>query len=155
MSAEPTVRFRKAEPQDAPAVGAIVRAAYAKWVPIIGREPRPMTADYDVAIRDNLIDIACIGERIVGLIEMMIRTDHLWIENLAVDPDHQGLGLGRGLLSRGEARAIQAGLSETRLLTNSAFESNIGLYERAGYAIVGREPFMGGTTIYMNKKLGQ
>ena len=84
----------------------------------------------------------------------MIRTDHLWIENIAVDPDHQGMGLGRRLLSRAEESATRAGLAETRLLTNSAFDSSIGLYRRAGYAIVSREPFMGGTTIFMSKKLG-
>ena len=35
--------LRRATPRDAEAVRALTRAAYAKWVPLIGREPRPMT----------------------------------------------------------------------------------------------------------------
>ena len=46
---------RRAGPADAAAVRELTRAAYAKWVPVIGREPRPMTADYDMAVRDHLV----------------------------------------------------------------------------------------------------
>lgn len=38
--------LRLAEASDAAAVTAIVRDAYSRWVPVIGREPRPMRADY-------------------------------------------------------------------------------------------------------------
>jgi hypothetical protein len=41
--------LRRATPPDAPAVRDLTRAAYAKWVPVLGREPLPMTADYDAA----------------------------------------------------------------------------------------------------------
>ncbi|WP_246205657.1 GNAT family N-acetyltransferase [Microvirga arsenatis] len=133
----------------------VVRAAYARWVPVIGREPRPMAVDYDQAVREHWIDVISIGPRIVGLIQMMLREDHLWIENVAVRPEDQGRGLGRQLLAHAERRAIEAGCTETRLLTNAAFEANVALYERTGYVIVKREPFMGGTTVYMSKSLGR
>lgn len=41
----PEVTMRTALPEDAIAIRALVRAAYARWVPVIGREPRPMQAD--------------------------------------------------------------------------------------------------------------
>ena len=38
---------------DATSIRSLVRDAYAKWVPVIGREPRPMVADQEAAIRDH------------------------------------------------------------------------------------------------------
>jgi GNAT superfamily N-acetyltransferase len=132
----------------------VVRAAYARWIPVIGREPRPMNADYDRAIREHQVDLMYVGSGIVGLIEMVLRQDHLWIENVAVRPEHQGMGFGRQLLARAESTAKQAGRTELRLLTNAAFEANVVLYEKTGYVVVEREPFMGGTTLYMRKVVG-
>ncbi|RVC49448.1 GNAT family N-acetyltransferase, partial [Mesorhizobium sp. M00.F.Ca.ET.038.03.1.1] len=42
MTIDFPIRFRTAEAADAAAIRDIVRAAYAKWVPVIGREPLPM-----------------------------------------------------------------------------------------------------------------
>ena len=49
--------------------------------------------------------------------------------------------------------SCEAGCAEARLLTNAAFETNVALYTSAGYEIHKREPFMGGTTVHMSKKL--
>jgi GNAT superfamily N-acetyltransferase len=153
MSFEPVTELRSANPQEAGMIRDLVRAAYAKWVPILGREPLPMKADYERAVREHQIDILYIDGRMVGLIETMLRSDHLWIENIAVRPDSQGKGLGRQLLAHVERKAAEAGWAETRLQTNAAFEANVALYTRAGYSVDRREPFMGGTTVYMSKKL--
>ena len=50
------VELRRAGLGDAAAVRALTRSAYAKWVPVIGREPKPMTADYAEAVRRHAID---------------------------------------------------------------------------------------------------
>jgi GNAT superfamily N-acetyltransferase len=155
MTPKSDLNFQTAKPADAAMIRDLVRAAYARWVPIIGREPRPMNADYDAAIRKHEIEIAYLNADAVGVIEMVLREDHLWIENVAVKPDRQGMGLGRKLLSRAEHRAIETERFEMRLLTNSAFVSSIVLYEKVGYVAIGNEPFMGGTTIYLSKKLGR
>lgn len=148
-----SIRFRPAEAADAAAIRDIVRAAYAKWVPLIGREPLPMRADYDKAVAEHPFDLAVEEGRIVGLIETMLAEDHLWIENVCVLPQEQGRGIGRLLLERAEFKALEAGRSELRLLTNGAFEANVSLYRRCGYRIDREEPFMGGMTVYMSKKL--
>jgi ribosomal protein S18 acetylase RimI-like enzyme len=144
---------RAAVPDDAPAIRELVRAAYAKWVPLLGREPMPMRADYERAIREHRIDILEADGRMVGLIETMLRPDHLWIENVAVAPADQGRGLGRRLLAHAESLAAAATRSEIRLLTSSAFEANLVLYQAVGYAIEKTEPFMGGTTAYLRKAI--
>ena len=45
------MQIRRAGEADAAAVRELTRSAYAKWVPLIGREPMPMTADYERAVR--------------------------------------------------------------------------------------------------------
>jgi hypothetical protein len=55
--------LRRATPDDAAAVRALVRSAYAKWVPIIGREPVPMTADFDLAVRNHIVDLLFVDGR--------------------------------------------------------------------------------------------
>ena len=42
--------LRPARPGDAPALRALVRAAYAHYVPRMGREPAPMGDDYAARI---------------------------------------------------------------------------------------------------------
>src|SRR3546814_11520336 len=92
MPPEPFVEFRTARSEDAGMIQDVVRSAYAKWVPLIGREPRPMNADYERAVQEHRIDLMYLGLRMVGLVEMMLRDDHLWIENVAVRPEDQGSG---------------------------------------------------------------
>lgn len=149
----PDLSMRTALPADAAAIRALVRAAYAKWVPIIGREPRPMQADYDQAILVHRFDLLEDAGQLVALVETEARADHLWVENLAVLPAAQGHGLGRQLLAHAEVLARAAGLSELRLLTNGLMAANRVLYSSLGYIETGEEPFMGSTVVYLSKRL--
>ena len=63
--------LRRAVAADAPAVLALTRMAYAKWVPLIGREPKPMTADYERAVAEHIIDLWEEGGELLALIEMI------------------------------------------------------------------------------------
>jgi GNAT superfamily N-acetyltransferase len=139
--------------QDAARIRELTRAAYAKWAALIGREPLPMQADYDRAVREHSIDLLTVDGVLVGLIETVVRRDHLWIENVAVAPDRQSRGYGRLLIAHAERRAAAAGLGEIRLRTNAAFAANLTLYARLGYAIVQTEPFRGGTAVTMMKRI--
>ncbi|HEV7479231.1 MAG TPA: GNAT family N-acetyltransferase [Roseiarcus sp.] len=138
---------------DAARIRALTRAAYAKWVALIGREPLPMQADYERAIVEHTIDLLIVDGALAGLIETILRPDHLWIENVAVAPEQQGRGFGRLLLAHAERRAIHSGRPEVRLLTNQAFGANLELYARRGYSVNRTEPFRGGTTVHMSKRI--
>lgn len=142
-----------ADSGDADTVRELVRAAYAKWIPVIGREPRPMTVDYRKAIAEHDVLLAHAGTTLAGIIETMIFADHVWIENLAVLPSFQGRGVGRRLLETAEDQARRAGLSELRLLTNADFAENVAFYTRRGFRVTKQEPFMGGTTLYFARHL--
>lgn len=145
--------LRRALPADAPAVRELTRAAYAKWVAVVGREPRPMTADYDQAVKNHRIDLLYSGSDLAGLIETIPAADHLLIENVAVTPAFQGRGLGRRLLAHAEHLASKAGFVEMRLYTNQRFTENIALYRRLGYAVTHEETVAAGVIVHMAKRL--
>jgi ribosomal protein S18 acetylase RimI-like enzyme len=145
--------FRRAGPEDADIVRTLTREAYAKWVPVIGREPKPMAADYHAAVRNHLIDIAFLDKTLAGLIEIIPHTDHILIENVAVAPAMQGRGLGKTLVARVENFARTRGTPLVRLYTNAKFESNIELYQRLGYEIERQGEFHGGVVVHMMKRL--
>ena len=159
MTSAPHLELRPAEPHEAAAIAGIVRAAYARWVPAIGREPLPMRVDYAKAMQEHRFDVVVAtvvdGQTIVGVIETMQRDDHIWIENVAVAPEAQGSGIGRLLLDHAERLAMAAGCFEARLLTNAAFEANVALYRRLGYVVDREEPYLNGITVYMSKKLAR
>ncbi len=147
------VTMRTALPEDAVAIRTLVRAAYAKWVPIIGREPRPMQADYDEAMRLHRFDLIEAEGQLVGLVETEARADHYWIENLAVLPEAQGRGFGRQLLAHAEVLARATGFTELRLLSNGRMAANRALYRSVGYIETAEEPFMESTVVYLSKRL--
>ncbi|MDQ0463096.1 ribosomal protein S18 acetylase RimI-like enzyme [Caulobacter ginsengisoli] len=145
--------LRRAQPADASAIAALTRRAYAKWVPLIGREPLPMRADYAVAVASHRFDLLYVGETLAALIETTPRDDALLIVNVAVDPAFQGRGHGRRLLALAEDLAAEAGLAIMRLYTNQAFAENVRLYQSVGYAIEREETSELGVTTYMAKTL--
>jgi GNAT superfamily N-acetyltransferase len=143
--------LRRAGPADAEAVAALTRAAYAKWIPVIGRAPKPVTADYDAAVRAHLIDLLFENGRLVALIECIRQPDHLLIENLAVAPEAQGSGHGRFLMAHVERLACTLGYSEIRLYTNKLFAENIAFYAKLGYRLDCETPFKGGFLVHMTR----
>ena len=138
-----TVDVRRGEPADAEAIGALVHAAYAKWMPVIGRLPTPMQADYAQAVLRHRFDLLDVGGDLAALIETMPEADHLLIVNVAVRPAFQGRGFGVRLLRLAEDIATAAGLSTLRLYTNKHYAANLRLYASLGYRAEREEPYAG------------
>ena len=148
-----TVALRPAVAGDAAAIRDLTREAYAKWVPLIGREPKPMTADYDATVRKHRFDLLHVGSTLAALIETIAEADHLLIENVAVSPAFQGRGFGRKLMAHAEQVATGAGFHVVRLYTNKRFDENVKLYEHLGYRIDREEVLTGGIAVHMSKQL--
>lgn len=146
--------LRRASEPDAPSIAALVDAAYRDYEPLLGRTPKPMLTDFAAAIRSHDVWVIESGGQIAGVLELEDREDHLWIDNVAVDPGRQGLGLGRWLLDFAEDEARRLGRSELGLLTNERYTVNIGIYERRGYRETHREPYRGTDLVYFRKRLG-
>ena len=149
------IELRRATPPDAAAIRQLTRAAYAKWVEPDGREPKPMTADYDRAVHTHRFDLAYLDGVLVGLIETVDEGDRLLVENVAVAPAHQGRGLGTRLLALADEIALSEGKQRIRLYTNKRWAENIRLYLRLGYLIDGEELSAAGRVrVDMSKPLG-
>ena len=130
-----TFLLRTANADDVEDVRSLTCEAYSKWVPVIGREPLPMTADYDEAVRKHRIDLLHVDGKLAGLIEMIPSEGYLLIENVAVSTVFQNRGLGQKLLAHAEHVATAQGYPEIKLFTNKLFAENVQLYSKVGYRV--------------------
>jgi ribosomal protein S18 acetylase RimI-like enzyme len=64
--------------------------------------------------------------------------NYLLLDNIAVFPNRQGLGLGRQLLAFAETEALRRGYREIRLHTHQTMVENQRLYASIGYQETGR-----------------
>jgi ribosomal protein S18 acetylase RimI-like enzyme len=147
------VEIRRADTEDVVAVKAVVEAAYALYVPRIGREPAPMTADYESLVAGGEVWVGEIDGRVLGVVVIRASADVLELENVAVDPAVQGLGHGRALVSFAESHAHERGLAAVELYTNEAMTENVELYPRLGYVETGRRMEDGYRRVYFRKTL--
>ncbi len=149
-----TIELRRGVSADAAELRRLTRAAYAKWVPLIGREPKPMGADYEAAVGNHRFDLLYLDGVLAGLVETIDEGDSLLVENVAVDPDFQGRGLGSKLMAHAEDVARSLGHAKITLYTNQRFTQNIQLYLRLGYSLDREEEIGAGIVrVHMSKVL--
>ncbi|MFH8618544.1 GNAT family N-acetyltransferase [Streptomyces sp. NPDC017979] len=127
---------RLAVVDDVPQVKKITDAAYHQYIERIGVVPAPMKADHAADVAAGRVFVT--GEPVQGVIVLVPRGDHLFLESVAVHPDARGTGLGRTLLGLAESRARELGLAEIRLYTNALMWENQNMYARYGYEVVER-----------------
>ena len=148
------VSVRAARLEDAAVIGDLVRVSYAKYVERLGREPAPMLEDYAALIEAGEVWVLVEGEEVLGVLVMRAAEDHLFVDNVAVAPGHQGRGLGRELVAFAEERAEGAGLAEIRLYTNEKMRENLAVYGKLGFEETGRRLDGGYQRVFMRKRLG-
>ena len=146
--------IRRAGPDDVDALRAIATAAYQKYVPRIGRNPAPMTADYAQAVRDQQAWAAIQNGSIAGFAILIPRPGYLLLDNVAVLPAAQGHGIGARLLALAEDHARSLGLSEIRLYTNETMTENLAYYPRHGYTETHRAEQDGFRRVFFRKPIG-
>jgi GNAT superfamily N-acetyltransferase len=147
--------IRAAAPGDVPAIEAMVRSAYAKYVERIGRPPAPMTADYVRLVREGDVWVLDRDGGAVGVVVLRSASDHLEIGNVAVAPDHQGKGFGARLLAHAEEEARRGGFTELRLFTNELMHENLALYRKLGWDEYDRVVQDGFRRVLMRKKVAE
>lgn len=147
------VGFRPATFDDIPHVWRIVYHAYKEYIPLLGRTPPTFKEDFDYHVSKGNLWLCTIGDDISAMLILTPCTDHLLIQAMCVDPNLQGNGLGRGLLSFAEHRAKVIGSPELRLYTNSLMERNIRIYRKWGFRVFNREDYPWGRRIHMRKHI--
>ncbi len=145
--------IRPAVAGDVPAIEALVREAYAMYVPRIGREPAPVTADHAGLVAAGRTSVVEADGEVAGVIVLIPGGAHLLVENVAVAPKAQGRGLGRELMAFAERRAAQLGMAELRLYTNQLMTENLALYPALGYTETGAGWRTGFARVYFSKRI--
>jgi ribosomal protein S18 acetylase RimI-like enzyme len=145
------VEIRLARPHEADKLRDIAQRAYEGYVTRIGRRPAPMDDDYLERVTKEQVCVATLHDQPVGLIVTVVETDHLLILNVAVEPGHQGHGVGRALLQHAEQIAARANVNELRLYTNAAMAENLAFYPRLGYREVARRREDGFDRVFFTK----
>jgi len=145
--------IRAATVADVPAIAEIVDHAYRHYIARMGKPPGPMLDDYAARVLEGAVSVLEKGGAIAGIIVLLPTTNYLLLDNVAVSPARQGVGLGRRLLAFAEAEALRRGYCEIRLYTHQTMVENQRLYASIGYEETGRGTEAGYDRVFMRKQL--
>ena len=146
-------RIRAATAADVPAIADIVEQAYRHYIARMGKPPGPMLDDYAARVLEGVVSVLEDAAAIAGIIVLLPTTNYLLLDNVAVSPARQGLGLGRRLLAFAEAEALRRGYHEIRLYTHQTMVENQRFYKLIGYEETGRGTEAGYDRVFMRKRL--
>ena len=146
-------RIRAATAADVPAIADVVDQAYRHYIARIGRPPGPMLDDYAARVSEGVVWVIEEGPAIAGIIVLLPMANYLILDNIAISPARQGVGLGRRLFEFAEAEALRRGYNEIRLYTHQTMVENQRLYASIGYEETGRGTEAGYDRVFMRKQL--
>ena len=91
---------------------------------------------------------------ICGVLELVSEDTHIFIENIAVHPGHQGRGLGCMLLTHAEKRPERWAIQKSGSIQTRLFTSNLGFYDTNGYSVLEESIMIPGCiTVHLHKML--
>jgi ribosomal protein S18 acetylase RimI-like enzyme len=146
--------IRRAGAEDVVWVTATIAAAFRVYTARIGRPPAPMTVDHAALVAAGDVHVLEDDAERLGLIVLQRRTDHLYIDILAVVPDAQHRGIGRQLMRFAEDEARQLGLPALRLYTHAMMTEALRFYPRLGFRQTDARTEDGFDRVYFEKGLG-
>jgi ribosomal protein S18 acetylase RimI-like enzyme len=146
--------IQRARPEDAAFIRRIAIAAYSPYIRRIGRKPAPMIADFPALIAAGEVWTISEIADIVGFVVLRSDDASLHVENVAVDPEQHGRGLGRALLTFAEDEARRRGFHRLDLYTNAKMRENLALYPLLGWKETGRRHENGFDRVYFEKLIG-
>jgi ribosomal protein S18 acetylase RimI-like enzyme len=125
--------IRKATEDDVARIVAIAHAAYIEYVPRLGRKPPPMLADFAAEVAAGHVVVIEVARAVEGYLISWPKMEAYFIDNIAVDPAHQGLGMGRQLMEYAVHEAKRHNLSAIQLYTNATMTENLAMYANMGF----------------------
>ena len=134
----PAARVRDANPEDATALEALQRRSAAVW----DEDRSHLAAAPDAiapphrAIAERRVRVAvdAAGQRLGFSVVLPVEDGSCELDDLFVEPDAMGLGIGRRLVEDVVARATAAGATRVTVIANARA---VGFYERLGFRITG------------------
>jgi GNAT superfamily N-acetyltransferase len=148
--------IRLADKNDAEAICAILRAAFAEfktlYTPSAFSATTPTADHVTERFAEGPIWIAKIADAIVGTVSAMPKGTELYIRSMAVLPSARGSGIGTRLLSVVEAFAAAHRYRRLLLNTTPFLLAAAQLYERHGFRYTGEQPDLFGTKLLTMEK---
>jgi len=133
-------QVREAVAADSEGLKRCMQAAYAVYQQRMGGERLPpMDVDYASEIDNYPCWVIESQAEIVGALIMVFEDECASIANIAVDPQHQGRGIGGVLMAFAEQLARDRGYAELQLATHVMLDENVSLYQHLGWQEAGRE----------------
>lgn len=112
-----------------------------------------MLEDYAQVIGQRQVVVAERDGAIVGVLVLTVSDDGFLLDNIAVHPSCQGVGIGKVLLELAEVEARRQGYGSVCLYTHEKMVENQALYARIGYVEFARRAEKGYARVYMRKAL--
>jgi ribosomal protein S18 acetylase RimI-like enzyme len=119
----------------------------------LGKPPGPMLEDYVARVSEGAVWLLEEGTVLAARIVLVPAPNYLLLDNIAVSPARQALGLGRRLLAFAEDEALRRGYREIQLHTHQTMVENQLLYTSIGYEETGRGTEAGYDRVFMRKQL--
>ncbi len=146
--------IRLAQSTDITAIQNCAVASYKKYVERIGKNPAPMVADFKKQVEARIVRVATNeDDELEGFIVFFPKDDLMFLENVAVSPNHQGKGVGNRLIAFCEDEAKRLDLQAVELYTNEKMTENLTLYPRLGFEEIGRRKEDGFNRVFFRKQL--
>jgi ribosomal protein S18 acetylase RimI-like enzyme len=149
-----SISIRSGLGQDQPQLERIAAEAYQQYIPVMGKKPAPMLADYAAHLDRDTVYVALDGEILIGYAIIISKKDGWWLENIAVDPAHAGKGVGTALIARLEGDLARQ-TDYYQLYTNRLMLRNIDWYLRLGFIETGRRLEDGYERVFFRKTLAR
>lgn len=138
MSASGTPRIRAATPADIPRLAPIEEAADLIFADAGHPEFHGAISDGEAAqaIDEGRITVIDIDGVVLGWVHLGRLDGELCVEQISVDPDQHGRGLGTRLMGHVQAQAREANEASITLDTQSDVPWNQPWYEQLGFVVV-------------------
>jgi ribosomal protein S18 acetylase RimI-like enzyme len=114
-----------------------------------------MVADFAGEVAANRVVVIEAAGRVGGYMIAWPEDDAYFIDNIAVDPEFQGGGLGRRLIDHAVAEAEKFKLPALRLYTNVLMTENLSMYAHIGFVETHRVVEKGFHRVYMRWSFGE
>ena len=138
--------LERARPEDAPALRAVVAAAFAEYEGKLD-PPSGALSESDASLRDRILGGGawqCVhGGTVVGCAFVTPRGDHLYLGRVAVLPAWRGHGIGDLLLARIELQARELGLPSVQLAVRLTLPRLRAWYTARGYTLLEERAHLG------------
>jgi ribosomal protein S18 acetylase RimI-like enzyme len=91
--------------------------------------------------------LALVDKAIAGSARYRVFSDHIYGERIGVLPAYRGLGIAAALTKAIESTAGARGVPQVQVKVRKSIPSNLRVYEKLGYRVVGFEPYAIGTDV--------